>query len=475
LLRPGDDLRRTFLWSLAFSATGYYGGAIAGVAVATGLVADRLRRGAAVAGTFVFAQLPWLLPGLIVVAAGPQAADATAFDTDLDGPGGILGLVLGYGFWQAGNQLAVGGPWIALLALVVLTLAVVGARDLPGGWGRRAAALAGIAVLIASAGSIPVLEGAYDAVSRTALGGPLRESQRFLVLALVFLAPAAAHGAKRVGARAAGPALRSAPAAVVAAAVLLLISPWLWGAEGRLDSVEVPDSWYDARELVDGEGTVLALPWHQYFDLEAADGRRVFHPLPVFLDGDVIASSDPELGSSDRETTDRREDAVRGLLAELDDGASIARGLERLGVRWVVALTDLERTRLRSLEQEPRLTARLSTPEIKVWEVDGWRGEAIAEGGAPVALDHAAAPLASIHSSEPTIWHRPGSPGWLRGLSPASVTDTGLLRIPGGSGPVWFWPGLVVLLVDLAVAIAAVLALRPALAAAVGRVFRRSD
>jgi hypothetical protein len=473
LLRPGDDLRRTFLWSLAFSATGYYGGVIAGIAVTTGLVADRLRRGAAVVGTFVFAQLPWLLPGLSVLAAGPQVADATAFNTNLDGPGGVLALVLGYGFWQSGNQLAVDGPWVAMLALAVLTLAVLGARELPGRWRRRAAALAGVAVLIASAGAIPVVEGAHDAVSRTPLGGPLRESQRVLPLALVFLAPAAAHGAKRIGSPAASSVLRSTPAAVLAAGLLLLVSPWLWGAEGRLDSKDIPASWHEARALVDGEGTVLALPWHQYFDLEAADGRRVFHPLPVFLDGDVIASSDPELGSNDRETTDRREDAVRGLLAELDDAASITQGLERLGVRWVVALTDLERNRLHSLERAPRLTRRLSTPEIQVWEVDGWRGEAIARGGTPVALDHPVAPLAMIHSSEPTIWHRPGSPGWLRGLSPASVTDGGLLHIPGGSGPVWFWPGLVVLLVDLGVAVTAMLAVRPALGAAIRLVFRR--
>lgn len=473
LLRPGDDLRRTFLWSLAFSATGYYGGTIAGIAVATGLVADRLRRGGVVVATFVFAQLPWLLPGLIVIAAGPQAADATAFATNLHGPGGVLALVLGYGFWQFGNQLAVDGPWVAMLALAVLTLAILGARELPGRWRRRAAALAGVAVLIASAGGIPGLEGVYDAVSQTPLGGPLRESQRFLPLALVILAPAAAHGAKRIGSVAASSALRSAPAAVLALGLLLLVSPWLWGAEGRLDSEDVPVSWYEARDLVDGEGTTLALPWHQYFDLEAADGRRVFNPLPVFLDGDVIASSDPELGSNDRETTDRREDVVRGLLAKLDDGGSIAQGLERLGVRWVVALTDLEGDRLRSLDRDPRLTRRLSTPEIDVWEVDGWRGEAIAKRGTPVALDHPVAPLAMIDSSEPTIWHRPGSPGWLRGLSPASVTDRGLLRVPGGTGPVWFWPALVVLLVDLAVAVFAILALRPVFGAAIRRVFRR--
>ncbi|NDU79369.1 hypothetical protein GWI34_43330, partial [Actinomadura sp. DSM 109109] len=99
-------------------------------------------------------------------------------------------------------------------------------------------------------------------------------------------------------------------------------------------------------------------------------------------------------------------------------------------------------------------------PDIRVWEVDGWRGEAIADDGTPVAVDDPVAPMATIDSSEPTTWHRAGGPGWLRGLSPASVTDEGLLRVPGGSGPLWFWPAMLVLLADLAVVIAAVVTAR---------------
>ena len=71
LLRPGDDLRRTFLWSLAFSATGYYGASLAVIAVATGLVADRFRRGAAVAGDLRLRPAP-LAPARRV-RASPQA------------------------------------------------------------------------------------------------------------------------------------------------------------------------------------------------------------------------------------------------------------------------------------------------------------------------------------------------------------------------------------------------------------------
>jgi hypothetical protein len=458
LLRPGDELRRTFLWSLAFSATGYYGASIAAIALGTGLVADRLRRGGAVVGCFVFAQLPWALPGAFVLAAGPRVADATEFATDLDGPGGVLGIFLGYGFWQPANQIGVSGPWVSVLALGVLALAVLGGRELPGRWRDRSLALAVVGTGIALASAVPVLDDLYGAISETPLGQPLRESQRALLLALVWLAPAAAHGARRIGMRFDYAALRGAPAAVLAGCLLLAVSPWLWGLGGRLEPVDVPASWNQARELVAGDGTVLALPWHQYFDLEVAEGRRVHHPLPVFLPGDVIASSDPELGPNLRETADRREDTIRGLLAELDGGASITADIERLGVRWIVALPDLGEGRLRALEKQPGLTRLLEAAEVQVWEVDGWRGEAVADGGQPVTLDRLAPPFATIDSSGAATWHRAGGPGWLRGLQPASVTTEGLLRVPAGSGPLWFWPAVLVLCADLAVAAAAVLA-----------------
>ena len=458
LLRPGEDLRRTFLWSLAFSATGYFGATIAAIALGTGLVADRFRRGGAVVGTFIFAQLPWLLPSAFVVAAGPRVADAGEFATDLDGPGGVLGLVLGYGFWQSGNQVGVVGPWVTVLAIGVLSLALLGSRELPGRWRRRAEALAVVGALIAIASAVPVLDGLYDALSRTPFGQPLRESQRALPLLLVWVAPAAAHGALRIAAYAAHPVLRAAPAALLAGCLLLVISPWLWGLGGRLGHVDVPASWDDARQLVAGEGTVLALPWHQYFDLEVAGGRRTYHPLQVFLRGDVISSSDPEFGPDLRETADRREDAVPGVLEELEAGAPIAADLERLGVRWIVALPDLAEGRLSALEQQPGLTRRLEAAEIDVWEVDGWGGEAIADDGSPVDLDHPLPPLATLDSSDAVTWRRAGGPGWLRGLRAASVTDTGMLRVPGGAGPVWYWPALLVMLANLAVVIAFVLA-----------------
>src|SRR4051812_18266715 len=72
LLRPADDLRRTWLWSVAIGATGVTGGVFGGVVVACGLVAAGGRGVVAVVGFFLAAQLPWLTPGISPVgSAGP--------------------------------------------------------------------------------------------------------------------------------------------------------------------------------------------------------------------------------------------------------------------------------------------------------------------------------------------------------------------------------------------------------------------
>jgi hypothetical protein len=47
----------------------------------------------------------------------------------------------------------------------------------------------------------------------------------------------------------------------------------------------------------------------------------------------------------------------------------------------------------------------------------------------------------------------------MRGWSAAGATPAGLLRLPAGSGPVWYWPALLVLAADLATAATAAVVL----------------
>ena len=88
LLRPADRLARTFLWALALGCTGFAGGVVALAVVVVGLVADRGRRAGATLAAAVVAQLPWLVPGIVVSLGGTAMADSNRFATRAEGLAG---------------------------------------------------------------------------------------------------------------------------------------------------------------------------------------------------------------------------------------------------------------------------------------------------------------------------------------------------------------------------------------------------
>ena len=344
LLRPADDVRRTFLWLAAMGTAGYFGALLAGLVLLAGLACDRFRRAPLLVGLVALAQLPWLVPGLIVLASGPEPAGSAGFPTDADGLVGHLGLLAGHGFWEPAQQ--VGGPATvvtALIGIVLAGLALLGTGDLAQPWRRPAALAAGMALLVIVAGQLPGVNRLVERLVDTPVGAPLREPQRIFAVYLVWMAPAAALGAVRL----AGAASRSALVAVLAGPAILglvLARPGLWGAEGRLEPVDLPSEWRQARAAVVREpGTVLALPWHMYLDLSVAGGRRVLNPLPLHLGGDVLASSDPELAEAAREAADPREDAVIALLADVVTVAAVVVAFRGRG-RGHAASTDDQRS-----------------------------------------------------------------------------------------------------------------------------------
>ena len=448
LLVPDRDLRRTFLWAAALAFTGYSGGTLALVVTGVGLVAGRGRRAAAVLVRVLAAQLPWLVPGAVVLATGPQPAASARFATDAPGVLGAAQLLAGHGFWRTSSQVGVRRPGAALLGVGLVLLAGLGACDLPAEWGRRAAALAAMGFVLAVASAAPGLRRGYDALTATSLGAPLRESQRFIVLTLVWLAPAAAFGAARLG----GVAMQAVPAGVA----LTLALPGLWGVDGRLQPVQLPASWARARsEVVQRPGTVLALPWHRYMDLRVAGGRRVFNPLPDHFGGDVLFSSDPELGRPRREGADPREPHAPPLLDELRAGRPVSDGLAALGVRWVALLHDVDwRPYAAGLSADPGLEARVRSGTLDLLEVRSWRGPVTDTAGRVVPMRPVVAPLRRLAGSGPARWAQPAARGWMRGWEAAGRTPNGLVSLPAGRGPVWFWPAVVSIVAQVAVAVA---------------------
>jgi hypothetical protein len=296
LLRPHDDVGATLLWAAALGCCGITGGLLAVPVVLVGLVAAHGQRWARVLGALLIGQLAWLVPALVVAATGATArlAPAASFATNAHGLGGVARVLAGHGFWQLGNQVGdPGGAFVAIIGVVLGLLALAGAARLDASWRAPAAGLGALGLAVTLASALPGLRDVYADFADTTLGAPLRESQRFFVLFLVWMAPAAALGAQRLAGDEPG-ALPGALSAAPAALAVILAAPGLWGIGGRLDPVAFPRAWNTSRTLIQSRpGTVLTLPWNEYLDLSFADGRRSLNPTPDFFGGDVLVSRDP--------------------------------------------------------------------------------------------------------------------------------------------------------------------------------------
>ena len=450
LLRPSASIARTLLAAAALGACGIGGGIFALLAAGAGVIADGpTRRVGRVAGAVLVGQLLWLVPGLIVFRQGVRLAAGADFATRAPGLGGPFRLLAGHGFWQDTFQVGHGQLGVALLGGALLVLAVLGHQALPGAWRRPAGWLAALAVGVALASALPGLDTVFGRVAATPVGAPLREGQRLLPLYLVWMAPAAALGARRLADGVTG-ARRAAWLALPVVAAVWLAVPGLWGAGGQLEAVRIPDEWAEAREVVrDGGGTVVSLPWAQYFNLNVAGGRRVNDVMPLYLGGDVLVASDPNLDDPAQERADGREAAMDLLALRVRAGEPVGRRLADLGVRWVVLQHDIDWQTYLSLRDDPDLRRVVDGPTLELFEVTGWQGEVVADDGEVLEASGPVAPLVDLASSGAATWSRPGATGWLRGTEPAVVGADGRLRLPAGEGLLWYWPALLVLVGDV--------------------------
>lgn len=449
LLRPTEDLRRTFRWSFALGLAGVLGGVFAVACLCVGAI-GRGRRGAVAFGLGLVAQVTWLVPGaLVFLLDRPDPASAAAFRPDVEGIAGLAGIGAGQGFWLAGQQTGWGPLVDGVCGLAVVALAVYGRRALRGEL-PRLPVVAGLALALVVLAASPVSDVVVELLAVVPGGDVLREPQRVLPLYLVWAAPAATLGAARLAGRV-GDASSVHPAALVLAFVI--VAPGLWGAGGRVDPVEVPSDWRAVRNEIDARrGTVLALPWFLYLDLDVADGRRVNNPLPLWIGGDVLVGSDPRVPGDDaRERSDPREPRAQRLIADNLGGAPIGAPLADLGVRWVVVLEDgdvIRGQRLGTLHQEalegdPGLRPVVRGPTMSLYEVVGWRGDVVAVDGDRVEFEPIIGPFARLAASDEAVYARPYAPGWMRGFRAASETGVGTVALPPGDGLLWYWPSVI--------------------------------
>ena len=446
LLTPARDLRRTFLAAVSMAFFGAPAGILALVVVAVGIVTDRGRRAVGVVAVVGAAQLLWFVPGAIVVTRQITPVNSSAFPTAISGVSGFFSLFSGGGFWLPIYQVGSQRPYVmGIVGLVLLVLAVVGTPKLPDLLRTRLPVLAAIGMVFTLATNLPGLSWLYSTVTSTLVGAPVREGQRFLCLTILWIAPAAALGAKELAGRVPG-SLRMATRLVPVALAVVLVGPALWGIGGELKPVEFPSDWAQAAARTsEAPGTVLALPFNRYMTLDIADGRLVFNPVPRYFGGDVISSSDPELGATKHESADPREAEVMRLLPQLLENKPISPDLAKVGVRWVVLLKEAYYRSYHAIEQDPGLDLVVDGPSLQLYEVRDWPGATVDGEGREVATDEVISPWIRVDGSGPATMSRPAAPGWLRGWSATGESAVGLLTLPAGSGPVWFWPSLLVL------------------------------
>ncbi len=445
LLRPGRDLRATFVACFAMGFAGHFGGSLALTVVGVAIVMGARERPWQAVSVAIAAQAPWLVPGLLVAAAGDvNMAAGASFPTAAHGPAGFARLSAGGGFWNTYFQVGGSGWVVAICGVVLLGLAVAGASEIRADFRRPLVAVGVVGWLIAAISAMPIVDAWFQAINDNLLGGIWREGHRLLTLYLLWLAPAAALGGRRLARTLARSGRWAGVAGVVSimplAVAMMLSIPGVWGLGGQLSAEPVPAGWAETRALiVDEPGTVLSLPWFQYYNLSVADGpvRRVLNPMPLYLGGDVLSSSSNGLAPGVREVGDPREQPADALIEQLVSGESVGDDLAELGVRWIVLVKNIHADRYAALDDDADLRIVIDDSDVALYEVSGWVGPAVGADGQGIGVDWWGAALARFDSDERATVAAPGSSLWLRGRSSVGVSEDGRLEIPSGRG--WLW------------------------------------
>lgn len=473
LCRPADHVPSTFLAALLVAIGGPGGGTL-GLAMGVVALALQAERGRIVRPLLavVAPQAVWVLPTAVLLWAGAGVTGAGGFATVADGARGWLALPAGSGFWRPDYQVGATGWLGALVGVAFVALFAVGARAIVAAGGRRswpaaATAVAVLGLVLTAASALPGVRDGYAWLSELPVGAPLRESQRFAAVWLVWAAVAVPVGAAVAGRAAAArwrPAAGVALRAVPLVLALALSVPGWWGMDGRLEPVDYPRDWAAARERIDAApGTVVVLPWSEYPPLSFADGRQAFNPAPEYLGGDVISSYDPLFDPREvrQEQVDGRALVADELARAARRGEPIAVGLAELGVRWVFVMDEGRAAEYGSVALDPGLRLELDGERAQLYEVTAWQGPARSPDGQVHDLRRPVPPVIVTDAPAGSTLDVAGAPGWVRGwFGATSVDDHGRLVLGASGGLVWFWPAVALAAVDLAILAGAIASVR---------------
>ncbi|MCT2263382.1 hypothetical protein [Dietzia cinnamea] len=341
--------------------------------------ARRARAAVALAATAVVTALPWALATALTAAAGGGAEAAVgvaAFAARAEPGIGTLGSVVALGgIWNSQAVPPSRATWWAAAALFALLLVwVLAARGL---WRARRDRVVRATVpvalaawlLVAAAATRPGLAAMEALVTAVPGAGLLRDTQKFVALALPATVLALAFAARALSAR-----VRPVVAGVLVTAVAVAAVPdaprALWQ---QLRPVTYGQGWQQVAGIVDGRpGDLLVLPAGSFRSTPLwAEGRPVLDPAPRLLDTRVLVAGDllvAGAGVGDATAVPGEGDRARRATDALLRGAD-PRELAGLGVRWVLDERTSAGPRGAAEETLMATTTRFSDPELTLHEL----------------------------------------------------------------------------------------------------------
>lgn len=320
------------------------------VALAVVLARPSGRALAVVVGSSAVANLPWLVPSLLVPGglAGGRSEAFAAFAARGESPLGLLPSLLSLGgIWKTSVVPGERTHAVVVLAGCALTLAAVAAvvagarqRVVPREERDTARGLLGVAAVALLVAGLPGIPAVAELLDEAATALPplaiLRDSHRYLAPAALVLVPGTAAVTTWLVARARpGREAVGLVAALVVAAPMLLLPSLAWGASGRLSPADYPQEWREVADLVDAapEARTVVLPWTgSYRGFGWNERRAMLDPAPRYLPGPVVIDDRVLVGDS----VIASEDAAVADVGRALTAPDSATALRALGVRWVL-------------------------------------------------------------------------------------------------------------------------------------------
>ncbi len=422
------------------------------VPVAAGAVltrAHRVRAALRLAGAALGAAAvsSYLLVAPALAGTGPAGAlgQLAAYRTQADPRLGLLVNVAGlYGFFRPGptepkNLLS---GWAAVLAALLLVTALGYAAVLRDPARRRnglAVLAAGVTGYFLALGDQGPAGGlfrlAYEHVPGFVM---MREPDKFAVLTALAYAYGFGWGIAWLVGRSRGRGARVAAIALAAALPLAYTPNLLGGLGGQLKASTLPASWSAAARLA-GNGTVLFLPWREYFPTPFTDQRMIANPAAQYFAGTVLTSQDPGAGYAF--SAEDPEHAFLGkVIGPPVDRQATRAALAGLGIRFVAVAKVAGWRDYARVTDAPGIHLVYASPAIDLYSVTPTAREARDDRRvrrlSPVDYQILPGPPGTVALPVPY------APGWAMDGRPAAELADGQAGVvaPGGGGVVHYGP-----------------------------------